>query len=300
MTLISERKKNINKFSKESMKKLLLAVACAAIFGACDNMGKRQQQLEAQNDSLRAELSKSNAELEDIMQSVNNIQEGFRLISEAEGRVEAVSEGGLSSAEKLKADMAFIANTMKSNREQIEELQKKLKNSNYASAQLKKTVEALTAELAQKAKALEDLQAELAAKNIRIAELDETVAGLQGNVQELQAENAAQERTLDAQDKALNAAWFVYGTKSELKEQKILQGGDVLKNDDFNKDYFTQIDIRKDKEIKLYAKSAKLLTTHPDGSYVLAKDSKGQYILRITNPTDFWSVSRYLVIQVKP
>ncbi len=282
------------------MKKLLLAVACAAIFGACDNMGKRQQQLEAQNDSLRAELSKSNAELEDIMQSVNNIQEGFRLISEAEGRVEAVSEGGLSSAEKLKADMAFIANTMKSNREQIEELQKKLKNSNYASAQLKKTVEALTAELAQKAKALEELQAELAAKNIRIAELDETVAGLQGNVQELQAENAAQERTLDAQDKALNAAWFVYGTKSELKEQKILQGGDVLKNDDFNKDYFTQIDIRKDKEIKLYAKSAKLLTTHPDGSYVLAKDSKGQYILRITNPTDFWSVSRYLVIQVKP
>lgn len=282
------------------MKKLVLAVACAAIFGACDNMGKRQQQLEAQNDSLRAELSKSNAELEDIMQSVNNIQEGFRLISEAEGRVEAVSEGGVSSAEKLKADMEFIANTMKSNREQIEELQKKLKNSNYASAQLKKTVEALTAELAQKAKALEDLQAELAAKNIRIAELDETVAGLQGNVQELQAENAAQERTLDAQDKALNAAWFVYGTKSELKEQKILQGGDVLKNDDFNKDYFTQIDIRKDKEIKLYAKSAKLLTTHPDGSYVLVKDSKGQYILRITNPTDFWSVSRYLVIQVKP
>lgn len=282
------------------MKKLVLAVACVAIFGACDNMGKRQQQLEAQNDSLRAELSKSNAELEDIMKSVNNIQEGFRLISEAEGRVEAISEGELSSAEKLKADMEFIANTMKSNREQIEELQKKLKNSNYASAQLKKTVESLTAELAQKTKALEDLQAELAAKNIRIAELDETVAGLQGNVQELQAENAAQERTLDAQDKALNTAWFVYGTKSELKEQKILQGGDVLKSDDFNKDYFTQIDIRKDKEIKLYAKSAKLLTTHPDGSYVLVKDSKGQYILRITNPTDFWSVSRYLVIQVKP
>lgn len=282
------------------MKKIVLIVACAAIMGACDNMGKRQQQLEAQNDSLRAELSKSNAELEGIMESVNNIQEGFRLISEAEGRVESVREGTPSSAEKLKADMEFIANTMKSNREQIEELQKKLKNSNYASAQLKKTVEALTAELAQKAKDLENLQAELAAKNIRIAELDETVAGLQGNVQELQAENAAQERTLDAQDKALNAAWFVYGTKSELKEQKILQGGDVLKSDDFNKDYFTQIDIRKDKEIKLYAKSAKLLTTHPEGSYVLAKDSKGQYFLRITNPTDFWSVSRYLVIQVKP
>ena len=72
-----------------------------------------------------------------------------------------------------------------------------------------------------------------------------------------------------------------------------------MKNDDFNKDYFTQIDIRDTKEIKLYSKSAKLLTTHPEGSYVLAKDAKGQYVLRITNPTEFWSVSRYLVIQVK-
>lgn len=282
------------------MKRLVLLIACAATLVACNNGGSKQEKLLAQNDSLRTELSKSNAELEGIMKSINDIQEGFRQITDAEGRVEATREGGVSSADKLQADMEFIAETMKRNREQIEELQKKLKNSNYASAQLKKTVEGLTEELAQKTRQLEALQTELAAKNIRIAELDEAVAGLQGNVQKLEAENAAKEKTLDAQDKALNTAWFVYGTKSELKEQKILQGGDVLKNDDFNKDYFTQIDIRKDKEIKLYAKSAKLLTTHPEGSYVLAKDSKGQYILRITNPTDFWSVSRYLVIQVKP
>lgn len=282
------------------MKKMILCVVCAAMMVACDNTGKKQEQLQAQNDSLRTELTKSNAELEGIMKSINEIQDGFRMISEAEGRVEATREGTVSSTEKLQEDMQFIAETMKRNREQIEELQKKLKNSNYASAQLKKTVEALTTELEQKTKQLETLQNELAAKNIRIAELDEAVAGLQTNVENLSAENAAKEKTLDAQDKALNTAWFVYGTKSELKEQKILQGGDVLKSDDFNKDYFTQIDIRKDTEIKLYAKSAKLLTTHPEGSYVLAKDSKGQYVLRITNPTDFWSVSRYLVVQVKP
>ena len=63
--------------------------------------------------------------------------------------------------------------------------------------------------------------------------------------------------------KELNAAWFVFGTKSELKAQKILQSGDVLKSADFNKDYFTQIDIRTTKEIKLYSKRAELLTTHP-------------------------------------
>ena len=157
---------------------------------------------------------------------------------------------------------------------------------------MKKTLEQLTAQLVEKSQQIEALQADLAARNIRIATLDETVAGLR-------ADSLAKERTLDAQDKALNTAWFVYGTKKELKEQKILQRGDVLQNDDFNKDYFTQIDIRKDTEFKLYSKSAKLLTTHPEGSYILTKDSKGQYILRITDPTRFWSVSRYLVIQVR-
>ena len=53
----------------------------------------------------------------------------------------------------------------------------------------------------------------------------------------------------------------------------------VLKDNDFNKEYFTEIDIRKDKVIKLYSKRAELLTTHPEGSYKLEKDDKGQYYL---------------------
>jgi hypothetical protein len=91
----------------------------------------------------------------------------------------------------------------------------------------------------------------------------------------------------------------VFGTKAELKNQKILQSGDVLKSSDFNKDYFTQIDIRTDKEIKLYSKKAELLTTHPAGSYELVKGDDEKLTLKITNPNNFWSVSRYLVIQVK-
>ena len=79
----------------------------------------------------------------------------------------------------------------------------------------------------------------------------------------------------------------------------LFKKGQVLKDSDINKDYFTQVDIRTTKEIKLYSKRAELLTTHPSGSYELVKDDKGQLTLKITNPTEFWSVSRYLVIQVK-
>ena len=139
----------------------------------------------------------------------------------------------------------------------------------------------------------------MASKNIRIAELDEAVTDLTQNVSQLSAENEEKSKTVAAQDKALNTAWYVFGTKSELKDQKILKGSDVLKDNDFNKEYFTEIDIRKEKVIKLYSKRAELLTTHPEGSYKLEKDDKGQYYLEITNPNNFWSVSRYLVIQVR-
>ena len=286
------------------MKKLMLLIACAAMFAACDNFGNKQKNLQQQNDSLQTALSQKNAELEEFMNTFNTIQEGFRLINEAEGRVKVAGEGPASTLDQVKEDMAFIAQTMKQNREKIAELQKQLKGSATATAQMKQTVNNLTAQLAEKAQQLTALQAELASKNIRIAELDDVVAGLNENVKDLIAENEVKSATVASQDKALNTAWFVFGTKSELKEQKIieskfLQKTKVLEGDDFNKDYFTQIDIRTDKTIKLYSKSAELLTIHPEGSYVLVKDAEGQLTLQITNPNKFWSVSRYLVIIVK-
>ena len=188
---------------------------------------------------------------------------------------------------------------MEENKAQIAKLQAQLKNSKYNSTQMKKAVEALTAELNAKQQRIEELQTELASKNIRIQELDAAVSDLSAAKETLTAENEAKAKTVAEQEKSLNAAWFVFGTKSELKAQKILLSGDVLKSADFNKDYFTQIDIRTTKEIKLYSKRADLLTTHPTGSYELVKDDKGQLILKITNPNEFWSVSKYLVIQVK-
>ena len=81
----------------------------------------------------------------------------------------------------------------------------------------------------------------------------------------------------------MNTGWYVFGTKSELKAQRILDGGKVLQGS-FNKGYFTKIDIRVNKEIKLYSKSAHLLTAHPSSSYTLTTDTNGQYVLRITDP----------------
>ena len=285
------------------MKKLAVLFVCAAMLASCDGFKGGSKDLKADNDSLLMELNQHNAELDDMMGTFNEVQEGFRKINAAESRVDlqlgTITENSASAKQQIASDIEFISKQMEENKAQIAKLQAQLKNSSYNSAQMKKAVAALTAELNAKQQRIEELQTELASKNIRIQELDAAVSDLSAAKETLVAENEAKAKTVAEQDKSLNAAWFVFGTKSELKAQKILQSGDVLKSADFNKDYFTQIDIRTTKEIKLYSKRAELLTTHPAGSYELVKDDKGQLTLKITNPTEFWSISRYLVIQVK-
>lgn len=291
------------------MKKFFLFVATVVALTSCDVIGggSNRDQLKAENDSLMLLLTQRNAELDEMLGTFNDISEGFRLINAAESRVDlnrnAVGEGSLSAKEKIADDIEFIRKQMEENREQIAKLQQMLKESKNNSAQLKRAVNQLTKELEAKMQRIEELQTELAAKNIRIQELDEAVTGLTAAREQLESENAAKSATIAAQDKDLNTAWFVFGTKSELKEQNILKTrflgkGEVMKEDNINLDYFTKIDIRTTNQIRLYSKGAKVLTNHPNNSYALEKDDKGELTLKITNAKEFWSVSKYLVIQV--
>lgn len=291
------------------MKKLAILMVGAAMLASCDGLTGGSKELKAQNDSLLTVLNERDAELDEMMATFNEVSEGFREINAAENRVDlqrgAVGEGSKSARQQIASDIEFIRKQMEENKAQIAKLQDMLKKSRTNSTQLKKAIDSLTKELVEKTQRIEELQAELASKNIRIQELDAAVTGLSADKEALKAENEAKAQTVAEQDKALNTAWFVFGTKKELKDQRILTSGglfkkgQVMEDADINKDYFTQIDIRTTKEIKLYSKDADILTTHPAGSYALEADSKGQLILKITNPQNFWSVSKYLVIQVK-
>lgn len=250
-------------------------------------------------DSLQKIIVQKDNEINDMMSTLNQIQEGIREISEAENRVNIVKNGERSDrAQQIRENIAFISNTMKHNRELIEKLRQQVRESSLKGDQLKTTIENLIKQMDEKDQQLQQLQAELNSKNIHISELDETITNLNKDVTALKEESSQKSQTISNQDKQLNTAWFVFGTKKELKEQHIIENGKLLQSN-FNKSYFTKIDIRVDKEIKLYSKSANILTTHPSGSYNLTQDANKQYVLRITNPELFWSTSKYLVVLVK-
>jgi chromosome segregation ATPase len=282
------------------MKKLLYFVFCACLFVGCEEKQAKQDSIVAQlRDSLSQIITQKDNEINDMMSTLNDIEEGFRGINEAENRVAIAKQGeGTNTKARIRENVQFIQQTMKQNRELINKLKQQLRESSFKGDQLKRTIENLTAQLEEKSKQLQLLRDELEDRDIYIGELGEKIEGLSSDVANLTEETNQKTQTINTQDKQLHTAWFVFGTKKELKEQNILVDGKVLQSN-FNKDYFTKIDIRVDKEIKLYSTSAKMLTAHPSSAYELQRDANKQYVLRITNPDLFWSTSKYLVILVK-
>lgn len=282
------------------MKKLLM-MACLAAFvlTGCNDGKNNAANNAAQADSLNSIIAQKDSELNDMLGTLNEIEDGLNQINEAENRVVLLKNGeGATKRQKLKEDVQFIATRMKQNKELLAKLQKQLANSSIQGDQLKKTIENLQKQLVEKEKQLQALREELDSKDIHIAALDETINNLNTKTSNLTKESSKKTEVINAQDKQLNTAWYVFGTKKELKNQHIMENGKVMTGN-FNKSYFTKVDIREVSEIKLYSKSAKLLTIHPSSSYTLVRDANKQYTLRITNSQIFWSTSKYLVVLVK-
>lgn len=291
------------------MKKILLSVAVMAsmMFTACNSKSGDVEKLRQENDSLVQLNAQTKADFDEMLQLMNDVEDGFKQIKEAENYLvvqsSATGEVDMTTRERLKSDMQLVAQTLKDNKEKLAKLQSQLKNSKYQSSQFQKTVERLNAEIESKTAMIVSLQEELAKRDVRIQELDNAVSELAGQVNTLSEETEKQKSTISSQEKEINTVYYVFGTTKELKEQKIISGGGLFKasevmKGDFNKNYFTKEDLRTFKQVSLESKKAKLLTTHPEGSYTFEKNDKDLLTLVITNPTDFWSLSKYLVIKV--
>ena len=286
-------------------KYLFFALALLALAG-CKEEPKApvaQPVIVQNNDSLEDVIKQREKEIDDLMSVFNEIQEGFRLISEAENKVTLAKNGeGSDKTSQIKENMKFIQDKMKQNRELIEKLRTQLDESTVKGEQLRKTlqntIDGLVTQMEEKDRQLAALQEVINTKDVKINEMGEAINILNNDVADLKTENVQKQQTIAEQDKEMNMVYYTFGNKSELKEQNVLTKGEVLRGN-YNKNFFTKVDKRNLREIPLYSSKAKLLTPHPASSYQLEKKGKKDMTLKITDPDQFWHTSRYLVILVK-
>lgn len=287
---------------------VFLVILSTVVFTSCNLSGKKEaERLKAQNDSLVQVQSKMQDEVNSYFSAMNDIQDNIDKIKSAQNdiSVQPLSENTPEDVkQKVREDMDYLNNLIKTNQDEISKLRSKLKNSGYKLTNVEKALTNLSKALDEQKAKVASLTMQLQQKDSVISHLNNTVTDLGKNVDELTTTSNEQKEKITQQEKAINTAWYAIGTLKELKENKIVSTSGLFSSkkvmqSTYNKNYFVKIDARNTKQIPLYTSAkAKILTSHPTSSYMFEKDN-GNYVLIITDPDAFWSVSKYLVIEVK-
>ncbi|MBN1199845.1 MAG: hypothetical protein JXA23_10870 [Bacteroidales bacterium] len=285
------------------MKKYLLLLMIPVFF-ACGREAKRQaEELQSRNDSLMTQALQKDEAINDFISSINDIQSTLDTIKMKENIISLTTDRGgelkVSAKEQIKSDIQTIYSLMLKNRETLNALQRKIKNSDLKVDELQKLVDRVNKEIILKDAEIAELRDKLAKMNITIEEANLQIDNLSQTVRQQSEQISTQTETIDQQTTALNTAYYIIGTAKELKDNGVIKGG-LLKGkellDDFKKDGFTRIDLRKTTEIPILSKKAEVLSKHPTSSYKLTGDKKLVQALQITDPKAFWSITKYLVI----
>ncbi len=259
--------------------------------GSDESENSIKDSIENVTGNLNGKLTEKDAAIQELVSSFNEIQENLNTIKEKEKIISKVtSDGDVKSKEdQIKEDIQSIYDLMAKNKDRIGSLSKKLKNSKLKIDGLEKMID--------------NMQVTLNLKDSEIEELKTKIEGLNVELSNLTTNYKAVENESNQKTEIINTAFYAIGTSKELKENKVItkEGGIIglgkttKLSSDFNKEYFTKINIEKTTSINLGAKKIKMLTTHPSNSYKLIGEKPIEK-LEITNTKEFWSASKYLVI----
>lgn len=291
---------------------MALLCAFAVVSVSCKKGGDEKQvnKDSLENVALKGQLAQLGAEKDTLNALMNDIADGMNQIIDLQ-QVMGSSNLGSETVDRknmLRDQVVAIQVMLKERERKLAELEKRLKNSDAYSDDLKRQLEVMRKQIDNQKSIINQLTAELQAANVKIGQLNVRVDSLhKENAQvksDLNAEkaNVATERQRNTNlTNSLNECFYVVGSAKELKAQKIIETGFLRKTKvmegDYTKSYFTKSDKRTLTQIQLHNKKAQVMSKHPAGSYVI-EEVGGQKVLRITDPGKFWELSNYLVVKV--
>lgn len=283
------------------MKKLIFYSLFAFVFASCGNNSEESNpevdSLKAVTGELNVQLSEKETVVLDFVKSMNDIQ---ATLDEIKGKQKIISsvdkniELQKPQQEQIAEDLSIINKLLEQNKAELNNLRSKLKKSKGANTELQEMLDRVMRQVEEKDAEIIALKDQLVKTN---AALENLFVEYNNRVEEI-----------EQKDMELSTAYYAFGTEKELKKNKILtsEGGfigigkNVKLSADFNRDYFTKVDITTTPSISLMTKKAKLITVHPSNSYRFDKTADGKVDkITITDSKQFWSASKYLVIVVE-
>jgi len=288
------------------MKKWFLIIFVVALVG-CQKKQQQIDRLGVVTDSLAQVAYEKDSAIMEFLAGFNEIQENLDSIKTVEKlvTVKSAQGGELKGSQKkqILEDIALLNQLLQKNKELTASLQKKLSGANAKVGQLQGMVAEFEKMVANLNTQIETKDAEIAQLSQDIQRLNIDVSQLTSQVQQVSQEVAEKTQVIENQTVELNKAYFAMGTVKELADNNVLEkSGGVLgmgrtlkMRKDFNRDYFTEVDIRNFSMLPLNVKKAKVVTVHPAGSYHVTGEKKADTLF-VDNSQEFWKASKYLLI----
>lgn len=283
-------------------KNLIIALLFTITIALCCCNGNKSGS-NAETDSLRTALNDSRAEMEAMNLFLEAVKASTDSVVNFESSLfKTTNDNSKSHKEQIIDNIINYKQILQRQNERLANLEKKLKNGGAQAHKMLDTIEALKKQIGDKDKAIAQLVEELGKRDFDIRSLQSNVASLNTRVAALSETTQSQKETIEAQSNTMNEAYYIIGSKKQLKEAGLLSGGSLFKKSklDMNtvsNEAFTKIDIRKTKSFQIPGKNAQLLTQAPAGSYELTANADGTSTLTITDPAKFWSISNYLIVR---
>ncbi|HEU4988210.1 MAG: hypothetical protein KGL93_00265 [Gemmatimonadota bacterium] len=300
------------------MKKLALVALLIPMLFACDTKAKQQLVELAKADSLRQDslLNVKNQLLNDMLVSTQFINDINAEIAKARSLPKAKTQTALATpaeAAKIKEDRQDVLNKIHLVVERLNATDARLGRIRAEAASLSKHDSTLMQQIAQYEQTIADFRQTVDSQKKEfqgiIDQQNLQIASLKGQVDTLNTAKAALTDTVTQLTEQKNSGYYIAGTRDQLiHDGVIVEEGHrtfwlvgsrpVQPARALDTTAFTRIDITKDTAIAL-----------PDGEYSIfsrqdpefatpfaVKDGKITGGLTITNPSEFWKNSKFLIL----
>ena len=287
--------------------RIIMPLLMLVLVFSCKNEKVDMQQFVAERDSILQDNRSKTQQLDELNGALSTIAIGLDSIAVQENILFNGSgrDGVRLDKHEIAARLNGMADILARQRAKIQALQDSLANRKTSQSveHLQRVVEFLNQQLAEKDQVIKSLRADLNNSKKDITQLRASLSDMKNRA--VKAENKTQVLTtaLSKQDDVINECYVRIGTKKQLSAAGLLKGGFLQKKkvnyEDVDKSKFNAVDIRKFREITLKSNNPKILTPQPSNrSFHFEESGDGSCTLVITNPTLFWSVSNFLIIQL--
>ena len=259
--------------------------------------------METQKISLTDQVAARDSVISVWIKTFDEIESNIALIKEKEKVISINSPNAEISKDKkneVLEDIKYINTLLEQNKKKIASLNSQLKKAGGTMKVLENKITMLEASMKQNENEIADLKTSLVNKNFEVEQLNTQMTVMQDTI-------VKKDEKISTQTYELNKAFYAIDTYKEFKAKGLLtkEGGFIglgkteTLTGNFPENLFVQVDITQLKSIPVNAKSAKLISEHPAGSYefIVDKDKKIES-LEIKDPALFWKSSKYAVVEI--